>query len=471
MAEDESKLAPPPEAAAFFDAISAFEPHMKPTLSYLAFRRDESWHLFRGRINYNFSGVGVKPFQVRTDNIIAGAELLAGGPSEARQRVQDVLSGALVAGGERLLFPQQFGGGYAASYLPLHPDGVERQIRVSLLQIRGSDQYGYHSHTPFDWELRATEQPFDGMADLLGTLGIPTLPDPASLFEIMAFEVAAIDAASAVEGEKARFGISLAPGLDHAKASLGYRILSAGKVIARGRIPGNDLHWTSDTAREVGYTELDVPAAAVMQAFASYSGTTYHHWWFHDPSHSQNPRRAAFELSDPGLQTLQSFLENSGKQARDLEFSVSWLLWILGFSPAHLGANARMSEAPDLLVTTPRGHFAVIECTTGVLKAEHKLALLVQRSEAVRKGLQLSNNQHLRVLPVMVTTKTREEVRGELEDARKSGVVVVTRDDLPPLISRTLLLTDPDQLYTEAEETLREPPSLDPDAPELALRT
>lgn len=117
-----------------------------------------------------------------------------------------------------------------------------------------------------------------------------------------------------------------------------------------------------------------------------------------------------------------------------------------------------MSDAADVLVTTPQGHFAVVECTTGVLKAEHKLARLVERSEAVKQKLLLSNNQHLRVLPVIVTTKSREEVRGELEDAQRAGIVVVTRDDLPTLVSQTLRPPDADQLFAEAETTIREAP-------------
>jgi hypothetical protein len=57
-----------------------------------------------------------------------------------------------------------------------------------------------------------------------------------------------------------------------------------------------------------------------------------------------------------------------------------------------------MADAADLLVSTPQGHFAVVECTTGVLKAEHKLALLVTRAAALAAQLARSNNPHLRAL-------------------------------------------------------------------------
>ncbi|AHE55471.1 hypothetical protein [Sphingomonas sanxanigenens] len=447
----------PSAISAFFQSIEAFENAMVPSLSYLAFRRDGVWHLFRGRINYNFSGYTREKFEVKTANILAGTMVVDGGPAEARKIVETLEEGALTIGRDRLLFEPQYGGGYASVHIPLIPEGAEKQFRMGLLQIRGSDQQGFLSHAPFDWELRAAATPFDGVGELLSALSIVHLPEQASLFEVMTFQIAAIDASSTVGGTKARLGISLAPRLDHAKASVGYRVISSGTVVARGRIAGSDLNWTSEAAREIAWTELEVPPAAVVQAFACYDGIAYQHWWLQDPQHSQNPRRAAFMRIDPGLTTLTSFLgEQPTKQARDLEFAVSWLLWLLGFSPAHIGANQKMSDAADILVTTPQGHFAVVECTTSVLKSGHKLSLLVERTELIRQALRQSNSQYFRVLPIIVTTKTREEIKAELDDARRSGIVVVTRDDLPLLIERTLLISDPDQIYVEAEQTLRE---------------
>lgn len=461
---DQLKSRPSPTDS-FFQSIAAFESALVPSLSYLAFQRDGVWHLFRGRINYNLLGYEREPFEVRTANILAGSKIIKGGAAEARKIVERVQAGSLVVGDETLRFEPQFGGGYGSVHIPLLPEGAEKQFRMGLLQIRGSDQQGFQGYTPFDWELRASTTPFDGIGELLSAINIAHLPEHASLFEALVFQIAAIDAASTVDGTKARLGISLAPRLDHSKANLGYRIISAGNV-TRGSIAGSNLEWASEAGREIAWTELEVPPAAVLQTFACYDGVAYQHWWIQDPQNSQNPRRAVFARSDPGLATLTSFLgDQPMKQARDLEFAVSWLLWLLGFSPAHLGANQKMSDAADILVSTPQGHFAAVECTTGVLKAGHKLSLLVERTEVVREALRLSNSQHFRVLAVIVTTKTRDEVRGELDDARKAGIVVITRDELPSLIERTLLLPNADQLYLEAEQSLREPEIIIPNDP------
>lgn len=457
----------PLAVSAFLQSIEAFEEHLVPSLSYIAFLHDDEWQIHRARVNYNLGDYARDPIQIRTPNILAGIHTVENGAAGARKVIDELLAGGLNIGSERLSFPPQQGGRYAANFSPLLPEGVQRQLRISLLQVRGSDQSGYFNHAPFDWELRAAEMPFDGMGELLSVLNITQSPDPAALFEAMIFQIAAIDDSSTVDGTIAKVGLGIAPGLDFAKASLGYRVISAGNVVDRGSLPGLDLSWGIEDARKIAWAQIEVPPDAVVQAFATYDGVVYQHWWLQDPQRSQNPRREAFARIDPGLTTLAAFLGEQSKQARDLEFAVSWLLWMLGFSPAHLGANQKMSDAADILVATPEGHFAVVECTTGVLKSGHKLSLLVERTENVRQAFAASNLRHLRVLPVMVTTRSTEEVRTELDDARRAGIVVITRDDMPELLTRTLLLPNADQLYARAEESLRDTGLITPTDPQL----
>ena len=90
-----------------------------------------------------------------------------------------------------------------------------------------------------------------------------------------------------------------------------------------------------------------------------------------------------------------------------------------------------------------------------VLKEDSKLSHLSQRAEKVRQGLAASGHKHLKVLPVIVTTKTRDEVKTELDNAYKSGVLVITIEDFSELIRRTTLFPDPNGLFSKAEERVR----------------
>jgi hypothetical protein len=125
---------------------------------------------------------------------------------------------------------------------------------------------------------------------------------------------------------------------------------------------------------------------------------------------------------------------------------------MLGFSVAHL-ATPRMRDAADLLVVTPNGHFAVVECTTGLLKAENKLAQLHARAESVRRSLASSNSGHLRVLPVIVTSRPAAEIKADVEAAERLGISIATREVLDEALNRTLIQPNADQIYLEAEQT------------------
>lgn len=72
----------PSPTDSFFQSIAAFESALVPSLSYLAFQRDEVWHLFRGRINYNLVGYEREPLEVRTANILAGTKIIEGGAAD-----------------------------------------------------------------------------------------------------------------------------------------------------------------------------------------------------------------------------------------------------------------------------------------------------------------------------------------------------------------------------------------------------
>jgi len=128
---------------------------------------------------------------------------------------------------------------------------------------------------------------------------------------------------------------------------------------------------------------------------------------------------------------------------------------MLGFSVAHLGGTQRTQDAADLIATTPHGHFAIIECTTGTLRTENKLPLLVARAETVRQRLAASNQSHIHVLPVIVTSRTEGEIQADVEQAERLGILVLCREKLDRIVTQTLVLPNTNQLYDEAEAAVR----------------
>lgn len=156
-----------------------------------------------------------------------------------------------------------------------------------------------------------------------------------------------------------------------------------------------------------------------------------------------------------GVRARESF-GHSAYDARDLEFGVSWLLWMHGFSPATFGPNKRTQDAPDLLATSPNGNFLVVECTTGGLKADHKLSKLHERSTSLRRRLDEAGHSHVRLLPMIVTPLPRAEVRADIEQAEGLGILVVAKEELERAISESFVFPNAEFRFSAAEKTAQD---------------
>jgi hypothetical protein len=309
-----------------------------------------------------------------------------------------------------------------------------------------------------DWQVRAASPPYESIQELMLEYQLGVHSRESLGVEIIAHCVAQVVMASQVRGTSADVRVFLGKGLERKKLRLGYRVLSQQKVHSRASIDGDKMEWATSSSQQEGHIKIEIPDAAFLHCFVSYDGVSQHYGWLGDSTNAPNPRRVAYESFDDSMTMIKSIVadaQNSRKNARQLEVAVSWLLWMLGFSVAHLGGTPRMSDAVDLLATSPQGHIAVIECTTGILKAENKLAILHERAQSVRRRLDASNFRHLRLLTVIVTSKSRNDILPDLEQAEKLGILVYTKEDLDAAYDRTFVMPDADQLYEQAERRVQ----------------
>jgi Na+-transporting NADH:ubiquinone oxidoreductase subunit NqrA len=72
----------------------------------------------------------------------------------------------------------------------------------------------------------------------------------------------------------------------------------------------------------------------------------------------------------------------------------------------------------------------------------------------VRRSLAASNNAHLRVLPIIVTSKMKSEIAPDVEAAERLGILILTQEDLGRAVDRTLVQPNADTLYMEAEHAV-----------------
>ena len=340
---------------------------------------------------------------------------------------------------------------YVATPTLLHPEGLSAGNRLAVLSIGGGDIAGLFPQPESDWLLKAADAPYDSVQELAVDYGLGGLRSDRALLEVVARTAIEVLAESAVTGTRASVGIWMASSLDRTQAKLGFRVVHQGRVVRRDAIRGSDLTWSDRDLAVVGTGGIDVPAGSVVQCVASYAGEAHHVQWRADPATFLNPRAAILSLVDPSNSLMQAYLHpdvpRRGKVADDFETAIAWLLWALGFSVASFGTHPKTRETFDVIATTPRGDFLVAECTLGLLRAEGKLSRLAARTVNVRESLAASNMKHLRVLPVIVTAMTSEQVAADAGPAADLGVLVVTREDLDEVQNELIRFPDADSLF------------------------
>jgi hypothetical protein len=249
--------------------------------------------------------------------------------------------------------------------------------------------------------------------------------------------------------------------LDRNKARFGYRVLNKGQVVERGAVSGKDLTWEDEGPASVGITDLVIPDGAVVQCIASYAGHAHQVAWRADPATFLNPRAALVNVVDPNMAILKGYLTPdlnvpSKNRADDFESAVTWLLWTLGFATVAFGTNAKTRDAFDVVAASPAGEFLVVECTTGMLRADGKLSKLIARASNLRESLRDASHGHLRVLAVAVTALREEQVAADLGPAEEAGVLVLTRESLVRALDQIAVFPDADTLFERGVDAMKE---------------
>lgn len=442
--------------------LSAIEPvkevYQCDSFSYVAVENEDNGYvLIQGTLylNVNKPGIPFKAFQ--SDGIRAEHFRLADIDRTREQFIADIRTGKIkTPKGEICFQPSAGGNNYGTTFDAYHEVGLRTQSRLTHLSLSGAELHTLFDRDRLDWKLRACETPYDGLNDLLNEFQ-PGLLRRSSCVEFGTFSVAYIDSESVVSGEVAQLAVRVSPHADIKKVTVGVRVLEQGRVIDRRQLSGAKFTWKEVDGIKRGSIEFPVPRAAVVHAIACYNGVAQQYYSFGDPNSFQNPRRAAYEAFDPKMASFYDILAKSIEtrpDSKSFEAAMPWLFWMLGFGPAHIGGLPRTSDSADFLVATPKGHLAVVECTVGLLKDDDKLPKLHDRVQAVRRNLDASNMRHVHILPVIITAKTAEEVRPDMEQARKLRILVVTRERIDELLLRTLVTANADQLYAEAEQTV-----------------
>jgi hypothetical protein len=288
------------------------------------------------------------------------------------------------------------------------------------------------------WQLRASNPPFFNVQELLTELVLGT----GDGLEILALAPVAIGNSSLVGGESATVHIHAAEGLNTNNIHLGVIVHRTDGHLERKHFGVHDIKWKVSTVNpslNVGEIQFDVPKASVLRCHANYNDRCYNTYWVHDPTTSQNYRRAVLEIFDKDLRKTHQQIDQGrgGSNSEGHENAVASIMWMLGFAPINCG---KLVEAPDLIGVSAAGDILVVECTLGDMKAKrgNKIQNLLDRTKLVREALIKANSGFLQCIPVMFSSRNAEDIQDDLMECEKRGIVAFSNDDVDELFESTI---------------------------------
>jgi hypothetical protein len=439
------------------------------TFSYLALKETSNLRLCKGVLHLDWRPPQKLPPDFETPLLKAQYIALKDLRLSAKELIDALLSGALQTRFGKLDFPPEKDRSYELYYsnrFGSRQNPNSEEIREVELDIRGDKLQQKIEFRELDSIIKSSTMPFHSIRDFAETYRLGSVSRQEIAVEITAAPLSVLAPKCAVVGTTARMSILLPSGLQRNQSSISYWLEAPNAIKQRGKFNGDLLSWSEDDDIQVGEIVFDVPSGAIVYCVANHEDIPQHQNKFSDPLASHNLIHAIFKTFDQNLEGCKDVLfkaykkGNGGKSkspdAREFETAVGWLFGMLGFSVVQLGATTQTSEAPDMISITRKGHVAVIECTTGMLKEDSKLPTLGYRAEKVRKCLAASGFQHLRVLPIIVTQRTEKEVSIEAGLAIKEGIFVIARETLDSMIKRSEVPNDSDELFAKAEASIRE---------------
>lgn len=444
----------------FFESISLWE-HLyeRKAICFLGVKTGTNYTIVQAKV---IATRGWKPSPsplgiYRTDSVIVGQLDLSDLRLSLRQLVGEISDGRLSLPGEVLNFPREEQGRVSAFFVEHQLDAAVSGKRLSTLMLGGKQQHNLVKKIELDWHLKGQQTPYESLDELARAYGIGDINLGFANIELVAANLCEVDFSAHVDEAIAFPGIILPNAIDRAKFSIGYCVLSAGVFVERRSFSGDQLTWREEERYWVGSKKIDIPVGAAVQCFASYEGVAQFQGWIGDPKSVPNLKRVVYDEIDSDLEVLKDFLfeeKKPRKESRDFEQGVAWLFWLLGFSIVH-PAHKRLEDNADLIAATPKGNLLVIECTTGLLSKEGKLQSLLQRVASLRKRLSSAGFNAIEVLPVGVLSKPRDEIAGDIAEASKLGVLVLSTEDLRNGLIQSFVPGDADRYFAHAVADLR----------------
>lgn len=267
--------------------------------------------------------------------------------------------------------------------------------------------------------LRTSCPPFDGLTDLMSWLGLKEPGATPSININIGPPVDLLTDISTLASGTLRLTLHAHPNFDVNRISLAVRGMP-GEALTTRRQVADKIAWSQSNDRRVGTLTVEVANSVNVLVVLMIGASFVRRHWILDSAKSQNLRLLAMQHFDTDLRKVKQALFESNDSAK-FESAVAAVLYLLGFNPA----IQPETDAPDLVVTTPHGKLALVECTIRISDFHSKLGKLVDRRGALAKSL-AANGQPLEVHAVLVCRLPRDQLAAQENEIQANNLILVT---------------------------------------------
>jgi hypothetical protein len=249
---------------------------------------------------------------------------------------------------------------------------------------------------------------------------------------------------SALAGDTFSATLYAHPKFDVQRVGLALRAVPGLALTERRQVAG-EIKWSSvRNGRRTGIAKITLRNADSVLAMLLIGSSTVRRQWFLDPARARNNRFIAVGQFDRDIRMVRHAVLESPDSTK-FERGAAALLFLLGFSPC----LPLETDSPDLIVTTPAGKLAVVECTTRIADFASKVGKLVDRRGALSKALSASGHP-APVAAVLVCRLPRDQIAAEAELLRVHKAILVTGENLSAAFDRVRFPNDPDRMLDSA---------------------
>lgn len=388
-------------------------------------------------------------FSIEVGSLVAGQEFIRSLPrDEILDRLDRATKGCIDANGLKLLLPQTSNPDYYSEF-PIREGWLfDLHLQTRGEKVQTPDSY---AALAIDQDLRRASIPFDGLTDLCGWLN---LSDPRNMSQQPSISmrvnapIALMLGESKLDSNRLSAVFHAHPNFDTSNISLAINEFPGVGLHSRQQI-GDRVTWGGvKKGRRIGRLRMQLRNAASVHAVLSVGKRTAMRGWLNDPKKGVNVRYLATRQFDNELEKLkQAVFETT--ESRKFEKGIASLLFLLGFSPAqHIE-----EDAPDVIVASPKGTLALVECTLRVPDFQRKVGKLVERRNALLTTLQ-TNRHNVKVAGFLVCSLPRAQIAVEDSLLIRQEISLITREDLVKAFEQVRLPGDPDQMLDAALERL-----------------